>query len=108
MKNADAIKYGETFAILNEKNEVVLCGKRRAINWWLLRGGQRRSKIQIDCIGDTVVETSFDILSQVLDGPHLFWRVRFYSPPETKEDSAGGFLSALGAGAAHRCTTLQE
>jgi hypothetical protein len=104
----DRITYGKTYAILNEKNEVVPCGERRARNWWFRSGGWRRSKIRIDCIGNTVVETSFAISSRVLDGPHLFWRVSFYSPPEPKEDPSGGFMSALNASLTRQCATLEE
>jgi hypothetical protein len=106
--NVDAAHYGDTFAILNEKNEVVPCGEWRAKTWWFQRGGWRRSTIRIDCIGNSVVETSFTISSRVLDGPHLFWRVSFYSPPEPKKDPSGGFMPALMASLAPRCATLEE
>ena len=104
----DRTTYGETYAILNKKNEVVPCGEWRAKNWWCRSGGWRRSKIRIDCIRDTVVETSFTISSPVLDGPHLFWRVSLYSPPEPKEDPSGGLMSALNSSLARRCAILEE
>jgi predicted XRE-type DNA-binding protein len=105
---SDTVIFANSYAILNEKNEVVSCGERRATKWWYAQGGARRSKIKIDCIGRFVVETSFRIASRVLDGPHLFWQVTLSSPPPLKDDSSGGFLSALNTILTPVCNTLEE
>ena len=67
-------EFGKTWAILNEKNEVVLCDWRQAGKWRKTKG-VRRSKIKYNRIGLQEIETRFVGESQALDGPHLFWRV---------------------------------
>jgi hypothetical protein len=66
--------YGKTWAILNEKNEVVLCDWHQARKWRKAEGEQR-SKIKFNRIGLQEIETRFVGESSALDGPHLFWKV---------------------------------
>jgi hypothetical protein len=67
-------EFSKTWAILNEKNEVVLCDWRQARKWHRTEG-ERRSIIKFNRIGLQEIETRFEGESSALDGPHLFWTV---------------------------------
>jgi hypothetical protein len=72
----------ERFAILNAKGGVVLCGEQRWWNWYYLRGGQKRSVIKRQLLGDYLIETCFYGEAQILEGEEPnFWRVRLTRPP---------------------------
>jgi predicted XRE-type DNA-binding protein len=68
-------EFGKTWAILDEKNQVVLCDYRRHRSWQR-KDGEKRSLIKFNRIGLQEIETIFSGSSDALDGPHLFWRVR--------------------------------
>jgi hypothetical protein len=106
---SDSVKYGETLAILNPNNQVVLCGKKRWARWWYLRGGERLSRIKLDCVGNSLIETSFTGQSNALDGSLLFWLVRFSgsAEPSTKR-RPGSLLAALDSPLGRRCEALEE
>jgi hypothetical protein len=68
-------EFGKTWAILDEKNRVVLCDYRQHRSWQR-KAGDRRSQIKFSRVGLREIETFFSGSSDALDGPYLFWEVR--------------------------------
>jgi hypothetical protein len=63
------------------------------------------------CVGNWLIETTFAGQSRALDGPRLFWLVRFSgsTDPRAKIRNDGdGFPAALSSSLATRCETLEE
>src|SRR5437762_863385 len=102
------INSSATHAILDENNVVILCGERKWITWWCLKGGERRSRIKATCIGIRVVETTFTGRSLATDGPHLFWQVHLatYAKAGSPSDIRTALLSEIDSIFATRCDTL--
>jgi hypothetical protein len=67
-----------TFAYLNKDEVPVLCGWYEWKEWWKREGD--RCQVKYDRIEDWEIETRFEGRSAALDGPPLFWEVRFFSP----------------------------
>jgi hypothetical protein len=67
-----------TFAYLNKDEVPVLCGWDEWKEWWKSEGN--RCQVKYDRIDDWEIETRFQGRSAALDGPPLFWEVRFFSP----------------------------
>ena len=67
-----------TFAYLNKDEVPVLCSWYEWKEWWKREGD--RCQVKHDRIGDWEIETRFQGRSAALDGPPLFWEVRFFSP----------------------------
>jgi len=66
------------FAYLNRDQVPVLCNWLEWKEWWKREGN--RCQVKYDRIGDWEIETRFQGRSAALDGPPLFWEVRFFSP----------------------------
>jgi hypothetical protein len=81
-------EFGKTWAILNEKNEVVSCDWRQARKWRKTEGEQR-SRIKFTRVGLQEIETRFVGESLSVDGPHLFWRVSLRIPTNRRKDPIG-------------------
>ena len=67
-----------TFAYLNKDGVPVLCSWYEWKEWWKREGD--RCQVKYDRIDDWEIETRFQGRSAALDGPPLFWEVRFFSP----------------------------
>ena len=66
-----------TFAYLNKDEVPVLCSWYEWKEWWKREGD--RCQVKYDRIDDWEIETRFQGRSAALDGPPLFWDVRFFS-----------------------------
>ena len=66
------------FAYLNKDEVPVLCSWYEWKEWWKREGD--RCQVKYDRIDDWEIETRFQGRSAALDGPPLFWDVRFFSP----------------------------
>jgi DNA-binding transcriptional regulator YiaG len=97
MHMSEAVKYGETFAILNDDNEVIPCGEQKWAMWWYMQGGMRRSRIRRDYINGRLIETSFTARSRSLDGPHLFWLVSLSALPPAPDRPPRGLVATIAA-----------
>jgi hypothetical protein len=94
---SDSAKFGETFAILDQNNDVIPCGEQKWGTWWFMHGGERRSKFKCDFIDGRLIETCFTGRSRALDGPHLFWLVKFCAlppPPQRRPRSPVAMIVA--------------
>jgi hypothetical protein len=78
-------EFGKTWAILNEKNEVIVCDWRQAKKW-RKAGGEQRSRIKFNRVGLQEIETRFVGESASLDGPHFFWRVSLNIYVDSRKD----------------------
>jgi hypothetical protein len=67
-----------TFAYLNKDGVPVLCSWYEWKEWWKREGD--RCQVKYDRVDDWEIETRFQGRSAALDGPPLFWEVRFFSP----------------------------
>jgi hypothetical protein len=72
-----------TFAYLNNDEIPVLCGWYEWKEWWKREGD--RCQFKYDRIDDWEIETRFQGRSAALDGPPLFWEVRFFSPRKVSD-----------------------
>jgi hypothetical protein len=85
----------EIFAVLNGKGGVVLCSEQRWIKWYILRGGQKRSVLKRQLLGEYLIETRFYGEVQMVAGEEPnFWRVRLTKPPDPAV-VLNSFLGAL-------------
>ena len=64
------------FAYLNKDEVPVLCSWYEWKEWWKREGD--RCQVKYDRIDDWEIETRFQGRSAALDGPPLFWDVRFF------------------------------
>jgi hypothetical protein len=81
---SDSVRFGETFAILDDLGQVVCCGEDRYQTWMFFKNGEKKSVLRIDPVGLRVVETIFRGVSRALDGPHKFFQVSLTGYVPTK------------------------
>jgi Putative antitoxin of bacterial toxin-antitoxin system, YdaS/YdaT len=102
----------EHYAVLDGNGYVVSCGKQRWSNWFLLRGGQSRSLIKRNLIGDYLIETCFNGAVSALEGEQpCFWRVRLTNPPNASPRSdnfLGALKSTIDSKLSHNAETIRE
>lgn len=83
------------YAILDAKRRVVPCNEQRWKSWYLLRGGQKRSLIKRQLIGNYLIETCFYGQVHALESEEpSFWRVRLTRPPNPTP-SGNSFMAVL-------------
>ena len=86
----------ECYAILNKKGGVVLCSKQRWMRWYALRGGQKRSVLKRQLLGDYLIETSFYGEVQIVEGEEPnWWRVRLTKPPNPAPGAGNSLMAVL-------------
>jgi hypothetical protein len=86
----------ECCAILDKKGGVVLCSKQRWRRWYVLRGGQKRSVLKRQLLGDYLMETSFYGEVQVVEGEEPnWWRVRLTKPPDPAPWAGDSLMAVL-------------
>jgi hypothetical protein len=81
-----------TYAYLNKGGVPVLCGWSEWRQWWEREGD--RCQIKHDRIDDWHIDTRFQGVSVALDGPPLFWEVRFLNPGFSTEAQRFGTKEA--------------
>jgi hypothetical protein len=109
MSRSDSVRYGITYAILAQDNDVIPCGNQRYLSWLVRQGGERKSRIKFDRISSWEVETRFEGKSLELDGPHKWWSVRFSGRSQgAAHGPPSSFLAAVDEELAHHPKNLDE
>ena len=85
----EPVRFGETYAILEDSGAVNYCGKDKYQTWYFLKKGQKKSVLQLDSMGDRIVSTTFEGVSRALDGSHKFFRVSLIGCVPTKSQLLG-------------------